>query len=102
MTGSEDAAIVQAVIGLGHTLGIAVIAEGVETTAQRELLRAWSCDQIQGYHYGRPLPTAETRHRGAGSEPVQKRTRLAGPASGCQADASERYGLTARSFRSHY
>jgi diguanylate cyclase (GGDEF)-like protein len=59
--GSEDAAIVQAVIGLGHTLGIAVIAEGVETAAQRELLHAWSCDQIQGYHYGRPLPAAETQ-----------------------------------------
>jgi len=54
--GSEDAAIVQAVISLGHNLGLQVIAEGVETADQRELLRKWGCDQIQGYFYGRPLP----------------------------------------------
>jgi EAL domain-containing protein (putative c-di-GMP-specific phosphodiesterase class I) len=53
--GSQDAAIVQAVIGLGHTLGIDVIAEGVETIEQREWLRRLSCDQIQGYFYSRPL-----------------------------------------------
>lgn len=52
---SQDAAIVQAVIGLGHTLGIKVIAEGVETVQQREWLKRLSCDEIQGYFYSRPL-----------------------------------------------
>ena len=56
--GSADAPIVQSVIGLGHKLGLAVIAEGVETDAQRSLLRAWGCDEVQGYWYGRPMPAA--------------------------------------------
>lgn len=55
---SGDAAIVQAVIGLGQSLGLHVIAEGVETADQREALRDWQCDEIQGYFYARPL-TAE-------------------------------------------
>ena len=53
---SQDAAIVQAIIGLGHTLGIDVIAEGVETIDQREWLRRLDCDEIQGYYYSRPMP----------------------------------------------
>ena len=56
---SEDAAIVQAVINLGHHLDLTVIAEGVETGEQRDLLRAWGCDEIQGYFYGHPLPAAK-------------------------------------------
>jgi diguanylate cyclase len=55
---SPDSAIVEAVIGLGHTLGIHVIAEGVETNEQREWLKRLSCDEIQGYFYSRPLPCA--------------------------------------------
>ena len=55
-TVAEQAVIVQATIGLGHSLGLTVIAEGVETEAQRALLSGWQCDQIQGYHYSRPLP----------------------------------------------
>ncbi|WP_081768904.1 bifunctional diguanylate cyclase/phosphodiesterase [Herbaspirillum sp. RV1423] len=57
---SEDASIVQAVIGLGHNLGVEVIAEGVETQEQREWLRQWSCDEVQGYLYGRPQPAHAT------------------------------------------
>ena len=54
----EQRAIVQATIGLGHSLGLSVIAEGVETDEQRSLLCGWQCDQIQGYYYSRPLPAA--------------------------------------------
>ena len=55
---SEQSAIVQATIGLGHSLGLTVIAEGVETEAQRAMLSGWRCDEIQGYYYSRPLPAA--------------------------------------------
>ena len=54
----EQSAIVQATIGLGHSLGLIVIAEGVETEAQRGMLSGWRCDEIQGYYYSRPLPAA--------------------------------------------
>lgn len=52
---AEDAAIVQAVITLAHTLGMKVTAEGVETAAQVQELRALGCEHGQGYHYARPL-----------------------------------------------
>jgi diguanylate cyclase (GGDEF)-like protein len=55
----DDAEIVKAVISLGHNLGFSVIAEGVETAEQAGLLAGWGCDQIQGYHYGRPMPAAQ-------------------------------------------
>jgi len=58
----EQSAIVQATISLGHSLGMTVIAEGVETEAQRALLTQWRCDEIQGYYYSRPLPAASALH----------------------------------------
>lgn len=54
----DDQAIVTAIIQMAHSLGMVTIAEGVETEAQLAFLRARGCDQIQGYHYARPL-TAE-------------------------------------------
>ncbi|HCT29048.1 MAG TPA: histidine kinase, partial [Stenotrophomonas sp.] len=51
----EQSAIVQATISLGHSLGLTVIAEGVETETQRAMLSNWRCDEIQGYLYSRPL-----------------------------------------------
>jgi EAL domain-containing protein (putative c-di-GMP-specific phosphodiesterase class I) len=51
-----DAAIVQAVIGLGQALGLRVVAEGVEDGATLALLAAWGCDLAQGYHVSRPVP----------------------------------------------
>lgn len=52
----EDATIVRAVVALAHSLGLAVVAEGVETEAQLQTLRSMGCDQVQGYLTGRPMP----------------------------------------------
>jgi len=50
------AAIVQAVMALGRSLAMRVVAEGVETEGQLALLRAMNCDEVQGYLLGRPGP----------------------------------------------
>jgi EAL domain-containing protein (putative c-di-GMP-specific phosphodiesterase class I) len=50
-----DAAIVKATLGLARELGIMVIAEGVETKAQYELLKGWGCAEAQGYYFARPM-----------------------------------------------
>ena len=56
-----DAAITQAVIAMGHSLGMRVIAEGVETRAQHDFLLAQNCDEYQGYFFSKPLPEPELR-----------------------------------------
>jgi diguanylate cyclase (GGDEF)-like protein/PAS domain S-box-containing protein len=52
-------AIVRAVIGLVHNLGMQACAEGVETSEQLEFLRREGCDEVQGFYFGRPMPTPE-------------------------------------------
>jgi diguanylate cyclase (GGDEF)-like protein/PAS domain S-box-containing protein len=52
----DGAALVDAVIGLAHRLHLNVVAEGVETAAQRDHLLRQGCDEMQGYHFGRPAP----------------------------------------------
>ena len=52
----DDAAITDAVIRLGHSLGLKVVAEGVETEEHVQLLRQKGCDVLQGYHFSKPLP----------------------------------------------
>lgn len=53
---SDALLIVRAIINLGHSLRVGVLAEGVETPGQLQLLRKQNCDQLQGYLLGRPVP----------------------------------------------
>lgn len=55
----DDAAIVRAIITLGHALGLKVVAEGVETLAHLEFLRRHGCDELQGYYFSRPIPALD-------------------------------------------
>ncbi|WP_158568822.1 MULTISPECIES: EAL domain-containing protein [unclassified Duganella] len=55
----NDGAIVRAIIAMAHTLGLKVIAEGVETAGQLDFLRTQRCDEVQGFFYSRPLAVAE-------------------------------------------
>ncbi|MES2366560.1 MAG: EAL domain-containing protein [Pseudomonadota bacterium] len=56
ITDSDDAAISKAIISMAHSLGIRVVAEGVETEAQCQFLRRHQCDEMQGYYFSHPLP----------------------------------------------
>lgn len=91
----EDAAIASAVVAMAHSLRMRAIAEGVENDAQLAYLRALGCDEIQGYHFSRPL-TAEAfgellARQAVGSGEVEGRVEsfgskqpfLAGEGQGC-------------------
>lgn len=58
-TDRHDATISLAIIDLAHSLSLQVVAEGVETAEQVELLREYGCDRIQGYFFSPPLPATE-------------------------------------------
>ncbi|MCB1139754.1 MAG: EAL domain-containing protein [Leptospiraceae bacterium] len=58
---SDDAAIVSAILAMGKSLGLEVVAEGVETEEQLNFLRERNCEYAQGYLISRPLPAAEAR-----------------------------------------
>lgn len=57
--GSDNTAIVSAVMSLSHNLGLTVVAEGVETEEQLDILTGLGCDIFQGYYFSRPLPANE-------------------------------------------
>jgi diguanylate cyclase (GGDEF)-like protein len=58
-TSGNTGAIIQSIVTLGHTLGMKVLAEGVEKDEQRVLLRLAGCDEMQGYLFAKPRPAAE-------------------------------------------
>ena len=57
-TTGNTGAIIQSVVTLGHALGMKVVAEGVETSEQRVLLRLAGCDEMQGFLFAKPGPRA--------------------------------------------
>jgi len=57
--GTEDAAIVSAIVALGRALNLKIVAEGVETPEQQEFLTKLGCNSLQGYLLGRPMPADE-------------------------------------------
>lgn len=57
----EKRAVVSSIIGMGKTLGLKVVAEGVETQSHANLLRRLGCDYLQGYAFARPMPAGELR-----------------------------------------
>jgi EAL domain-containing protein (putative c-di-GMP-specific phosphodiesterase class I) len=59
LTDPNDAAIAQTVLTLGQSLGLTVVAEGVETPAQHEFLLRHGCRVFQGYLFGRPVPVGQ-------------------------------------------
>jgi EAL domain-containing protein (putative c-di-GMP-specific phosphodiesterase class I) len=70
-----DGRLVSAIIAIGHSLRVDVVAEGVETEAQLNFLKEQQCQKAQGYFLGRPMPMADflayiERHWPAG-QPTQ-------------------------------
>jgi len=75
----KDVAILRAIIAMGHELAIEVIAEGVETEQQLQVLRQLGCPQAQGYLLARPAPAGEAHEmlaRRWGSRPVRRRAAI--------------------------
>ncbi|HEX4030382.1 MAG TPA: EAL domain-containing protein [Terracidiphilus sp.] len=58
----EDEAIIAAIVALGHTLNIEIVAEGVETIEQQRSLTRMGCTSLQGYLFGRPMPATQFIH----------------------------------------
>jgi diguanylate cyclase (GGDEF)-like protein len=68
----DDAAITTAITAMGHALGLRVVAEGVETEEQRNLLRSQGCDEMQGYLFSRPVPAADFARLLTSDKPISR------------------------------
>jgi len=55
----EDSSIIKAIIAMAKGLNLNIISEGVETEAQLQQLKAWRCQNMQGFLFGRPMPDFE-------------------------------------------
>jgi diguanylate cyclase (GGDEF)-like protein len=58
-SGEEDRAITEAIVSMARSLGLTLVAEGVETKAQVEYLRERGCDELQGFYFSRPVPARQ-------------------------------------------
>ena len=68
-THEESRAVVHAVVNLAHALGLRVVAEGVETKGQRDILLGMQCDELQGFFYARPMSADNLMAWAAGDKP---------------------------------
>lgn len=59
----DDAAITATIIAMGHQLGLTIIAEGIENLDQLDFLRRHKCDEVQGYHFAKPMPANDLESR---------------------------------------
>ncbi|MEP7017938.1 MAG: EAL domain-containing protein, partial [Actinomycetota bacterium] len=73
------AVIVHSIVDLGHSLGLTIVAEGVETAAILTDLRAVGCDVAQGYYLSRPVPAVEFDYWLCYRPELDQSTRMTGP-----------------------
>jgi diguanylate cyclase (GGDEF)-like protein len=74
----NDLAITKAIIALGHSMGLKVVAEGVETSNQLEILRRYRCDEFQGFLFSAAVPSAEFERVLMADATLQSRVRKGG------------------------
>lgn len=59
LTNDENQRIVKAMVEFGHTLGMKVVVEGIESKKMSDLLVSYGCDYLQGYYFSKPVPVFE-------------------------------------------
>ena len=84
----SNAAVAQATIGLAHHLGIDLIAEGVETEQQLEMLKSWGCELAQGFYFAEPMSVEELA-------PLLRQGKIAGGRRGASGTGRDARALAA-------